>query len=178
MAELTTLARPYARAAFDVANDISKLDLWAESLTTADAITADDTILSLLDSPALTAAQKSDALAQVLGDSVDEKFKNFLSALAENKRLVLLPTIKQQFMTLKAQQEKSIEVDVTTAFEIPEATQKALVDALTKKLEREVAISLNVDASLIGGALIRAGDTVIDGSVKGQLSKLAEAVNS
>lgn len=178
MAELTTLARPYSRAAFDVAKEDGKLSEWAEALTSASAITSDETIQCLLSSPGLTATQKSDSLSEVLGDSVDQKFKNFLSTLADNKRLMLLPTIKLQFITLKAQQEKSIEVDVSTAFELSASVQEALVTALKKKLEREVSLSTSVDPSLLGGALIRAGDTVIDGSVKGRLAKLAEAMNS
>ena len=178
MAELTTLARPYARAAFDIARQDGKLAEWATALLEAEAVTSDDKVALLLESPALTSSQKSDALIKVLGDSVDSKFQNFISTLANNKRLLLLGTIKEMFLALKAQQEKSIEVEVTTAVELPESIKTALVAALTKKLEREVSISTAVDTSLLGGALIRAGDTVIDGSVKGRLNKLAEAMNS
>lgn len=178
MAELTTLARPYARAAFDIAKQDGKLAEWAKALLEAEAVTSDDKVALLLESPSLTSSQKSDALCDVLGDSVDEKFQNFIATLADNKRLLLLGTIKEMFLALKAQQERSIEVEVATAVELPAAIKTALVEALTKKLEREVSITTSVDASLLGGALIRAGDTVIDGSVKGRLNKLAEAMNS
>ena len=178
MAELTTLARPYSQAAFHVANEDGRLEQWAQSLTCADAVTNNETIQHLLDSPGLTAAQKCEALISVLDDNMDQKFKNFLSTLADNKRLTLLPAINHQFIVLKALKEKSIEVDITTAFDISGSVQQSLVTALTKKLDREVKLSTTVDASLLGGALIRTGDTVIDGSVRGHLAKLAEAMNS
>ena len=178
MAELTTLARPYARAAFEVAKSDNALAQWADALNLLEAVTADSKVQHLLDSPSLTAELKSDALVSLLGDKVDVKLKNFISTLADNKRLDLLPTIKELFAELKALQEKVVEVEVTTAFDIPPATQKALITALTRKLEREVSLTTTVDASLIGGALIRAGDTVIDGSVKGRLTKLAETMIS
>ena len=178
MAELTTLARPYARAAFDVAKGDGKLDEWARSLAITEALTGDSKIKSLLSSPALTALQKSKAISGVLADSVDGKFNNFLATLADHKRLTLLPTIKQMFMALKAQQEKSIDVSVTSATEMPAKVKDALVAALAKKLGREVTITTSVDSSLLGGALIRAGDTVIDGSVKWRLAKLAATINS
>jgi len=178
MAELTTLARPYSLAAFHVASEDGRLEEWAQSLISADAITNNETIQNLLNSPALTAAQKCESLIGVLGNKVEPKFKNFLNTLADNKRLMLLPTINQQFIALKAQKEKSIEVDVTTAFEISASVQQDLIAALTKNLDREVTLSTTIDSSLLGGALIRTGDTVIDGSVRGHLAKLAEAMNS
>ncbi len=178
MAELTTPARPYAKAAFEVAKEGGALDAWAKHLAIVEAVILDEKIQQLLDSPALTATQKSDALMGVLGDTVDKPFSNFLSTLALNKRLALIPTIKQMFLALKAQQEKTIEVDIVSAYELSAETTDTLTKALKAKLDREVSMKASVDISLIGGALIRAGDTVIDGSVKGRLAKLAEAMNS
>jgi F-type H+-transporting ATPase subunit delta len=98
--------------------------------------------------------------------------------LAENKRLVLLPEISLLFENLKANQEKSVDVEITTAFEISSDVSSKLAQALKDRLQREIKLATSVDQSLIGGAIIRAGDNVIDGSVRGKLSKLAESMNS
>ena len=178
MAELSTLARPYAKAAFEVAKTDNELGLWAEALNLAAAVSEDSKIKTLLGSPALTADQKCESLLEVLGLGEHVKFSNFLHALAENKRLGLMAEIRSFYLAQKAQQEKTIDVSISTAFSLTDEYKAALVKALTKKLEREVKISTDVDKSLLGGALIRAGDTVIDGSVKGRLTKLAESMNA
>ena len=178
MAELTTLARPYARAAFDTAPADGQLTEWANALAVAAAVACEQKVKQLLVAPGLTAAQKSAAFADVCGAELSHKFKNFVSVLAENKRLALLPFIQTLFLDLKAQLEKAVNVDVTTAFELSAESKAQLVIALTKKLDRVVTLESSIDKSLIGGAIIRAGDTVIDGSVKGRLAKLAEAMNS
>ena len=178
MAELTTLARPYARAAFESARVDSQLNEWAQALQVAAVVEQEPKVKQLLAAPGLTAAQKSAAFAYVCSAELSDKFKNFISVLAENKRLALLPFIQNLFLDLKAQLEKSINVEVTTAFAISSEAQNQLVEALTKKLERSVTLESKLDESLIGGAVIRAGDTVIDGSVKGRLAQLAEAMNS
>lgn len=178
MAELTTLARPYARAAFDTARADGQLTEWANALSVAASVACEQKVKQLLVAPGLTAAQKSAAFADVCGAELSHKFKNFVSVLAENKRLALLPFIQTLFLDLKAQLEKAVHVDVATAFELSAESKAQLVIALTKKLDRVVTLESTVDKSLIGGAIIRAGDTVIDGSVKGRLAKLAEAMNS
>lgn len=178
MAELTTLARPYARAAFESARADSQLEEWANALAVAASVVVEPKVKQLLAAPGLTAAQKSAAFAEVCGSELSDKFNNFVSVLAENKRLALLPFIESLFVDLKAQLEKAINVEVTTAFSLTVELQSQLVIALTKKLDRVVTIESAVDESLIGGAVIRAGDTVIDGSVKGRLAKLADTMNS
>ncbi len=178
MVELQTLARPYARAAFAAAREDRTITSWAESLVLLVAVAEHDKVNALLNSPALAAAQKSAALVQLLGESADSKVGNFLNILAQNKRLKLLPTIKTMFFDLKNNFEKSVEVEITTAYEISDAVRIQLINALQRKLEREIALSTTVDAGLMGGAFIRAGDTVIDGSIRGRLAKLAEAMTS
>ncbi len=106
------------------------------------------------------------------------KVKNFVSILASNKRLSLLPEIYAQFELLKSNLEKSVDVEVVSAFDLDDAMAAKLAAVLGKKLEREVKVSTSTDNDLIGGVLIRAGDLVIDGSVRGRLNKLAEAMNS
>ena len=178
MAELTTLARPYARAAFQSARADSQLNEWAGALAVAAAVSSEPKVKQLLAAPGLTAAQKSAAFTDVCGSELSDKIKNFVSVLADNKRLALLPFIETLFADLKAQLEKAINVGVTTVFEISTESQAQLVIALTKKLDRVVTLESTIDESLIGGAIIRAGDTVIDGSVRGRLAKMTEAMNS
>jgi F-type H+-transporting ATPase subunit delta len=178
MAESITLARPYARAAFEVAVADGQLQEWSTALAAVAAIVTQKKISVLLASPALTAADKSAAMLNVLGEVFSKKFANFVIALADNKRLSMLPEIRDLYWVLKADYEKSLDVNVTTAYPIDANLLDKLSRALAEKLGRRVKLSSAVDQSLLGGALIRAGDTVIDGSVKGRLTKLAEAMNA
>lgn len=178
MAELTTLARPYAKAAFESADQAGQLQQWSDMLALAAAVAQQDGMVKVLLSPSLTSAQKAQAFIDVCGDQLNEGVANLLKALAENKRLTLLPQIQQLFEQHKAQREQSVDVEVTTAFELSGELQDKLAKALSAKLDRVVTLSTTVDKAILGGALIRAGDTVIDGSVRGRLAKLAEAMNS
>lgn len=178
MAELTTLARPYAKATFEAADAAGALAQWSEMLKLVAAVSQQEAMTQVLASPSLTTEQKAKAFVEVCGDEIDAKAANLIGALADNNRLALLPEIQQLFELLKAQREKSVDVVVTTAFALSGELQDKLAKSLSTKLDREVNLSTEVDASLLGGALVRAGDTVIDGSVRGRLTKLAEAMNS
>ncbi|MBL4580404.1 MAG: F0F1 ATP synthase subunit delta [Gammaproteobacteria bacterium] len=178
MAELITLARPYAKAAFETALEDSALDKWSYMIALSAAVSGETDVSIILSSPSLSSDQIADAFIGVCGDELDEKGKNFVGLLAENKRLVLLPEISLMFEALKAQQEMSVDVEITTAFEISSDVSSKLAQALKDRLKREIILSTKVDQSLIGGAIIRAGDNVIDSSVRGKLSKLAESMNS
>ena len=178
MAELSTLARPYAKAAFEYALEKGVLAEWSGQLATVAAVAVDEGMSRVLDNPALTSEQQASTLNSVCGDSTGQELKNFITVLSANKRLSLLPEIRRQFELYKAHQEKAVDVEVISAFDLPEATVSRLADALGKKLERQVKVSTSTDNNLLGGVLIRAGDTVIDGSVRGRLNKLAEAMNS
>jgi F-type H+-transporting ATPase subunit delta len=178
MAELSTIARPYAKAAFEYARDNKQLSQWAEQLATVAAVTLDSTIKSVLHDPALTAQQQAETLNAVCGESLEGEARNFVAILASNKRLTLLPEICSLFAQYKANQEKSVDVEVISAFDLSDTTRDKLADVLGKKLEREVKVRTSTDSNLLGGVLIRAGDLVIDGSVRGRLNKLAEAMNS
>jgi len=178
MAELTTLARPYAKAAFEYANAHGALAQWSSMFATLVGVAASVRVSQQLNAPALTAEQQTKLLLDLCGDAVDTAVANFVRTLAANKRLRLLATIREQFELLKAQQEKTVEVDITSAFELDAAMQEKLATALKSKLSRDVKLHASVDPSLVGGVVIRAGDTVIDSSVRGRLAKLAEAMNS
>ncbi|MEX0963752.1 MAG: F0F1 ATP synthase subunit delta [Pseudohongiellaceae bacterium] len=178
MAELITLARPYAKAAFETAVEDGALDKWSNMIALSAAVAGHSSVRRVLTSPSLSGEQIADAFIGVCGDELDAKGGNFISLLAENKRLILLPEISALFETLKANQEMSVDVEITTAFEISSEVSNRLAQALKDRLKREIILATNVDQSLIGGAIIRAGDNVIDSSVRGKLSKLAESMNS
>jgi|TARA_B110000971_G_scaffold217248_1_gene253745 F-type H+-transporting ATPase subunit delta len=178
MAELTTLARPYAKAAFQVALQDSALDAWSKMLNTSASVTSNESISSLLTDPSLSSEQLATAFIAVCGDELDEKGNNFVRLLAENKRVLLLPAISEQFHALKANQEKTLDVEVTTAFELSSEILEKLAKSLKTRLQRDINLNTNIDQSLLGGAIIRMDDTVIDSSVRGKLVKLAESMNS
>ena len=178
MAELSTIARPYAKAAFAVAVQDSALDSWSSMLGLASAVASQDSVSGLLTDPSLSTERVAQSFIEVCGESLDAKGQNFIRLLAENKRLVLLSEIAAQFEILKANQEKSVDVEITTAFEVSSEISEKLANALKARLKRDIRLATSVDKSLIGGAVIRAGDTVIDSSVRGKLKKLAEAMNS
>jgi F-type H+-transporting ATPase subunit delta len=178
VAELITLARPYAKAAFETALQHEALDKWSSMIALSAAVASNERVSGVLTSPSLSSLQIAEAFIAVCGDELDEKGKNFIALLAENKRLVLLPEISSMFETLKANQEMSVDVEITTAFEISSDVSNKLAQALKDRLKREIILATKVDQSLIGGAIIRAGDNVIDSSVRGKLSKLAESMNS
>jgi F-type H+-transporting ATPase subunit delta len=178
MAELSTLARPYAKAAFEYARDKNALSQWSEQLATAAAVTQDSAMEAVLNNPSLTAEQQAQTLCDVCGEALAVEARNYIVILASNKRLALLPEINALFAQYKANQEKSVDVEVVSAFDLADAARDKLADVLGKKLEREVKVRTSIDKNLLGGVLIRAGDLVIDGSVRGRLNKLAEAMNS
>ncbi len=178
MAEPTTLARPYARAAFEYASEKGELDPWLSQLQLAATVAVEPAVLALLDDPSLTASEQGERFLDLLGDSVSGSLGNFLKLLAAKRRLVLLPQVLLQFEALKAERERVLEVQVISAFDLPDSVSERLAAALGKRLHREVLVSSATDASLLGGVLIRAGDTVIDGSVRGRLNKLADALTN
>jgi len=178
MAELSTLARPYAKAAFEFAVDTKDLQGWAQSLATAAVVTQQSAVVKLLGSPSSTKTLQAATVIEICGDTLNVAGQNFVVILSENRRLTLLPQISHQFEIMKANREKAIDVEVTSAQTLDAAQQQMLSGALSEKLERKVNMQVSLDKSLLGGAVIRAGDTVIDGSIRGRLTKLAESLNS
>ena len=178
MAELTTLARPYAKAAFECAREAQALQGWLDALVLSAAVSSETSVALMLGSPSLTSEEKSAKFIEICGDKLSAKQQNFIKALSQNNRISLLREVANLFSLYKANLEKSVDVTIETAFEITPALEQKLAETLTKKLDREVSLQTSVDNSLLGGALIRAGDTVIDGSVRGRLAKLAEAMNA
>lgn len=187
MADNNTIARPYARAAFATARAKKSLDKWSNALEAAKEILADGQVVKFLGNPSLTDEQrlsfltdlfkKADGKASVLGGGVKEG-TNFLRLLLEYGRVGVLPEIAEQFEKLKAKTENTVDVTVTAAAAISAAQKKALSAALNKRLGRTVHLETEIDESLIGGAVIRAGDIVIDGSLRARLEGLSNALIS
>lgn len=173
MAELVTLARPYAKAAFEFARAGEALDLWQQALAHAAVVSSDERVAVFLLSPKFTRDNKGEQFAGLFGDDLNPGVANFFHLLAENGRLTLLPQIAELFALFKANEERTIDVNVLSAFAIPKALQSKLANTLKQKLNRDISLTTEIDKSLIGGAVVRAGDTVIDASVRGRLEKLA-----
>lgn len=176
MASLTTIARPYARAAFEYARSKKAVEQWSGQLALLAALVQDDTLQPLLSNPKLTRNERAALLIKVGDKKLDESARNFISLLAANGRLDVLPEIAAQFEHLRAEQESTLEVQLISAQAVPKAEQDAIVKALEKRFGKKVELQTEKDESLIGGAVIKAGDLVIDGSVKSRLQKLATAL--
>ncbi|MFK7829849.1 MAG: F0F1 ATP synthase subunit delta [Congregibacter sp.] len=183
MAELSTLARPYAKAAFEyarseTASNANALSEWLTELQLIAAVVSDPAVQNMLADPAMTTEAQSRAFVDICGDELAETRQRFVHVLADNRRLGLAPQILLQFAQLKALREQSVDVEMVSAFDVPDAIRDRIAAALGKRLEREVVVTTNTDSSLLGGVLIRAGDLVIDGSVRGRLNKLAETLTN
>ena len=176
MYELTTAARPYAKAVFEMAHETGALTNWSAQLAAMSAVVAADGSAALLNHPRITKEQKAEILAEAAGDALDDQGRNLLRVLAENDRFVLLPEIATIFEQLKAEAEGAVEAEITSAQEISDEQQQAIAAALQKRLGREVKLVTKVDPSLMGGAIIRAGDLVIDGSIQGRLQEMKAAL--
>jgi F-type H+-transporting ATPase subunit delta len=173
MAEIATIARPYANAVFELAKKRRAIDAWSRELSVLAAVAAQPAILEVIDSPTVTSLQKSNTLARVCGDDISREGKQFVQVLARNKRLHLLTEISAQFEALRAQEQASLEVEVISA--IRWTTQNRSDRGARSSFGADSADD-RVDESLVGGVIIRAGDTVIDGSVRGKLEKLSETL--
>ena len=173
MAERATIARPYARAAFEYAQAAGAFGAWSQGLGTAAAIIADSRVAAFTKDPRWTPANLTALVADVGGDALGGGIRNFIGVLAENHRLLLLPEIAAQFEVLRAAVENTIDVHVASAVALDDAQSAQLVAALTQRFHRQVRVQTSVDPSLLGGAVVRAGDLVIDGSLKTRLERLA-----
>lgn len=202
MAELATLARPYAKAAFDYAKENNNIDEWEYFLSTVSQIVLDESFVTLLNNPAIAASDKVAALIDIykaqsktpsgqildelkagLSDSVramlhkndsglEIAFSNFTQQLADNDRLALLPEIYNHFGKLKSQDRKQVDAYITTTYPLTEEQRKLLQERLAISTNAIVILHESVDATLLGGATIKVGDKFTDGSVRGKLQQL------
>lgn len=175
MSQALTLARPYARAAFALARDNGALAPWSQALAFAARVAADPQVASILGNPKLTDA---DAVTLLAPDGAEEAFGRFLALLADNGRLALLPEIAGLYDELRLEAERVVKATVTSATALPAAELETIRAALRRRFGREVEVETAVDETLIGGAVIDAGDVVIDGSLKGKLDRLQSALTN
>lgn len=178
MADMNTLARPYAKAAFEYALGEKKLADWSAMLALIAQAASHSEVKLLLANPSLTNQKKAELLLDICKAKVDDKGRNFILLLSEKGRLPLIPVIAEIYEAFRAEQDKSVEAEVISAFELSQEQQKLLIDTLRKRLDREVTLKVVIDKRLIGGVIIRTGDLVIDGSIRGKIAKLAESLKS
>lgn len=176
MAESATVARPYARAAFEYAQGAKALARWGELLDTAAAVVRDGRFAALLGNPKVTTLSLADFVLDIAGDRADEHGRNFVRLLAQNQRLALLPEIAAQFALQRAEVENTVDVEIVSAIALTPADTEKFARALTRRLNRVVRLHASVDPGLIGGAVVRAGDLVLDGSLKGKLERLGQSM--
>ena len=172
MAEKSTIARPYAQAAFGIAQEQNELARWSDMLGFAAVVVTDDAMQVYISNPKVELETLTKLMVEVCGDQLNDLGKNFIKVLVANKRLSVLPEIAVLYNQFRADAEKTVEAEVISAFPLTDAQQNSLIEGLKKRLGRDVSLVSKVDENLMGGAIVRAGDLVIDGSVSGQLSKL------
>jgi F-type H+-transporting ATPase subunit delta len=177
MSELVTLARPYAAAAFERAKETQATDKWSASLAFLSAVVSDGNMQALIGNPKFGKDKLAALLLEVCQDQLEPETTNFLKLLIQNNRLALVPYIAHLFENHKADDENRIDVAVSTAFALSKEAEKKLATELEKLLSKKVRMAITVDKSLIGGVLIRAGDRVIDRSVRGQLQHMQKALH-
>ena len=173
MAELTTIARPYAEAAFRLARERNELPVWSQMLRFVSTIVADPRVASALDNPRLATAEKESLLLSVCGDRLDATGRNFVRVLVEADRIAVLPQIATLFEALKNDADGIAQARIDSAFALSDAELAELKAALEKHFGKTIEATVNIDPALIGGARITVGDTVIDGTIEAQLSAMA-----
>lgn len=176
MAEYSVIARPYARAIFELAQAGDQLAAWSDKLFFASQVMKDEGVIKLLHNPRLSEAKKFELLTSLFSDQLDDTLTNLLRLLLENHRLFALPAIYNIFEEYRSQAEKSLTAEIITAYPLDEAQTQQVAEKLGQKLGCNVQLSASVDETLIGGAIVRAGDMVIDGSLRGRLEKLSHAI--
>jgi len=182
MSDFETAARPYAKAIFELASNEGNLQSWGDRLQLAAVVASDADMQAMFELPSMLASEQCELFLSVMSAVKDAPeagadFENLVALLAENNRLATLPSIATIFETLKQEAEGKIEVQIRTARKLSAKQQDAMAKSLAKKLGKEISVTTEVDESLIAGAIIRAGDMVIDGSAKGRLDKLTTVLN-
>jgi F-type H+-transporting ATPase subunit delta len=178
MAEISTIARPYAVAAFKLGKQTKSLAKWSEMLGLAAGVASDEMMQAYIQNPKVLASDVQAAFLKVCGSKLDESGQNLVKVLVEYGRLSVLPAISAAFETLKSQDEGSLEASIIAAAKPSAAEVKELVSKLEAKFGKKVEATVSIDEALIGGIKIIVGDTVIDASVKNQLQNLAYSLSA
>ncbi|RAW84106.1 F0F1 ATP synthase subunit delta [Photorhabdus laumondii] len=177
MSEFATVARPYAKAAFDFAVEKQSLEQWQNMLVFTAEVTRNEQVGELL-SGSLASETLANTFIAICGEQVDEHAQNFIRVMAENGRLLALPEVLQQFIQLRASLESTVDVEVISATELREQQLAKISVAMEKRLSRKVKLNCKIDKSVIAGVVVRAGDLVIDGSIRGRLDRLTDVLQS
>ncbi len=177
MSEVITVARPYAKAAFDVAVEHKALDKWLEMLSFAVAVANNDTVQGLLHG-SLGTEKLGDLFVQICGDQLNEQGQNLIKVMAENGRLGVLPAVLAEFVALKSELDKQLDASVCSASPLSDADVAKIQASLEKRYGRTVKLNFSIDPSLMAGLVIKAGDEIIDASIRNKLNRLAEALES
>ncbi len=177
MAEKETAARPYAEAVFGLARERGELKQWSEMLAFASEIASDAAIIELAHDPRVSRTRLAELFLDIARGRLSAEAGNFIRVLIENRRLTLVPEVARQFERLRGEAEGRIDVTVTSAYPLTRSQMKTIEEALKRRFGHDVSVTALVDEALIGGIVVRAGDTVIDGSVKGRLQQLAAHLN-
>lgn len=178
MAELTTIARPYAQAAFALGQEGNSLPVWGEALHLAEAVVADPKVAAALDNPKLTAGDKESLVLSICGERLGAEQRGFLRVLIEADRIAMLPYIRSQFLALKDAAEGVAKARIDSAYPLSDTEVAELTRALERRYGRRVEATVHVDPALIGGAKITLGDTVIDATVQAQLQAMARELRA
>ena len=178
MSNVTTLARPYAKAAFDLADADNATGSWNGMLALASTLVSEESMANLLQSPEVGGKQVVEILSDIAGESFNDRFRDYLWVLAENKRFPLIPEIATLYQKLREEADKLLRVKVVSAFALDENQATRMKEALARRFEREILLESEVDSSIIGGAIVYAGGQVIDGSLKDRLTKLSNSLTN
>jgi F-type H+-transporting ATPase subunit delta len=176
MSSLITLARPYAKAAFELAQSDQALAAWDDMLGLAAAMVAEESMAALIENPNVGKAQVVGIITDAAGDAFNDRFRGFLDVLASNDRLPLLPQVAGLYRELREEAENRLRVRVVSAVPLDDEQSGRLKEALASRFECEIELDNEIDARVIGGAVVYAGDQVIDGSLVGRLSKLSTSL--
>lgn len=178
MSELSTLARPYAAAVFKRASESGTAEQWSQMLGFIAEVVKDKDISAIIENPKVSQERLIQLLLDICQGQFNSEAENFLKLLVQNDRLTLAPQISKLYEAHKAEAEGYVDVDVATAYAFTKEEQKKFTSALEKTLAKKVRISASVDKSLIGGFLAKAGDRVIDGSIKGRLQQMQKTLKA
>ncbi|MBY0264881.1 MAG: F0F1 ATP synthase subunit delta [Burkholderiales bacterium] len=176
MAELVTIARPYAEAAFKLAREQNTLPAWSDALALIDTVVADPQLAALIDAPQVSAAQIEALIIGAIGKHLSGEARNFVQVLAQNRRLGVAAQIRASFEALRREYEGAMEATLISALPMDDAQLKSLVASLEKKYGRKITAKVELDPQLIGGLKIMVGDKVIDATVRGKLDAMAAAL--
>jgi F-type H+-transporting ATPase subunit delta len=177
MAELATIARPYAEAVFRLAEESNALAAWSEKLAFIGAIYLDPQMRAAIGNPKVTAHDIERLLLDIGGDRIDGAARNFIQLLMRNRRLAVLPQIREQFEKLKLENEGRLEAKISSAFPLDDAQRNHVVNLLSSRFKRKINATETVDPELIGGIKVEVGDKVWDASVRGRLQTMALALS-